>query len=57
MPAGGGKSLPLAVSKEGHNEAACWSPNGRKMAFTRNFDIWVIDVNAEYLKAQLQASK
>ncbi len=54
MPAEGGRSLPLAVSQQGHNEAACWSPNGEKIAFTRNFDIWIMDLNIEQLRDELQ---
>jgi len=54
MPAEGGKSLPLAVSQQGHNEAACWSPNGEKIAFTRNFDIWIMELNIEQVKNELQ---
>jgi Tol biopolymer transport system component len=54
MPAEGGKSLPLALSQQGHNEAACWSPDGEKMAFTRNFDIWIMDLNIEQVKKELQ---
>lgn len=57
MPAEGGKSLPLAVSQQGHNEAACWSPNGKKIAFTRNFDIWIMELNIEQVKKELQVAK
>lgn len=56
MPAEGGKSMPLAVS-EGHNEAPCWSPDGEKIAFTKNFDIWIMDLNIEQLKKELQVPK
>jgi Tol biopolymer transport system component len=55
MPAEGGRSIPLAVSQQGHNEAACWSPNGEKIAFTRNFDIWIMDLDIEQLRNELQA--
>src|SRR4030042_1455439 len=58
MPSEGGKSLPLAVSKEGHTEGAIWSPDGKKIAFTRtqsgNFDIWIMDVNIKEIKRGLQ---
>ena len=30
----GGRSLPLAVTKDGHSEGAAWSPDGKKIAFT-----------------------
>jgi len=58
MPSGGGKSLPLAVTKDGHTEGAAWSPDGKKIAFTRtqgrNFDIWVMEVDTEKIKKELQ---
>jgi Tol biopolymer transport system component len=58
MPSAGGKSLPLAVTKDGHTEGAAWSPDGKKIAFTRtqgrNFDIWVMDVNIKKIKRDLQ---
>ena len=57
MPAEGGRSLPLAVSRKGNNEAACWSPNGGKIAFVRNFDIWIMDLNDEQLRNKLQVPK
>jgi len=54
----GGRSLPLAVTKDGHSEGAAWSPDGKKIAFTRtqgrNFDIWVMDVNNKIIKRDLQ---
>jgi Tol biopolymer transport system component len=56
MPAEGGRSLPLAVSKKEHNEAACWSPNGEKIAFSRDFDIWIMDLNIEQVRNELQVS-
>jgi len=34
MPSSGGKSLPLAVTANSHNEGAIWSPNGKKIALT-----------------------
>jgi Tol biopolymer transport system component len=57
MPAEGGKSLPLAVSRKGHNEAACWSPNGGKIAFTGNFDIWIMELDIEQVKKELKVPK
>ena len=58
MPSEGGKSLPLAVTKDGHTEGAAWSPDGKKIAFTRtqgrNFDIWVMEVDIEKIKSNLK---
>jgi len=58
MPANGGKSLPLAVSPEAHNEGAVWSPDGKRIAFnsTRsgNFDIWIMDLDVKQLKKELR---
>jgi len=31
-----------------------WSPDGEKIAFTRNFDIWIMDLNIEQVKKDLQ---
>jgi Tol biopolymer transport system component len=57
MPSEGGKSLPLAVAKDGHTEGVAWSPDGKKIAFTRtqgrNFDIWVMEVDNEKIKEEL----
>jgi TolB protein len=59
MLSGGGKSLPLAVTKDSHNEGANWSPDGSMIAFnsTRsgNFDIWIMDVNANKIRKELEA--
>lgn len=58
MFAAGGKSLPLAITHPGHNEGAAWSPDGKRLAFnsTRsgNFDIWLMDMDVELLKKELQ---
>jgi Tol biopolymer transport system component len=58
MPSSGGKSLPLAVTANSHNEGAIWSPNGKKIAFnsTRagSHDIWLMDVDIEKIKRDLQ---
>jgi len=57
MPFGGGPSLPLIVTEGGHNDGPCWSPDGKKIAFTStrsgNFDIWVMEVDPEQLKKDL----
>jgi TolB protein len=54
----GGKSLPLAVTSNAHNEGAVWSPDGKRLAFnsTRsgNFDIWIMDVDIKQLKKELR---
>jgi Tol biopolymer transport system component len=58
MPAEGGNSLPLAVSPRGLNESASWSHDGQKIAFTSTrsgyYDIWIMDVNIEHIKEELQ---
>jgi Tol biopolymer transport system component len=58
MPAEGGKSLPLSVTPNAHNESAAWSPDGKNIAFnsTRsgNFDVWVMDVDIDQLKKELR---
>lgn len=54
----GGKSLPLAVTKDSHNEGAVWSPDGKRIAFTStrsgNFDIWMMDIDIERIKKELR---
>jgi tricorn protease len=58
MPAEGGISLPLSITSQGHNEGPNWSPDGKKIAFTStrsgNFDIWVMNVDIDQLKRELQ---
>jgi Tol biopolymer transport system component len=54
MPAEGGNSLPLAIALQGHSEAPCWSPNGEAIAFGRNFDIWVMDLDIKQVKRELR---
>ena len=55
MPSEGGKSLPLAVSKDSHNEAAIWSPDGKRIAFTRSgFGILLMDVDIKNIKKKLE---
>ena len=57
MPAEGGNSLPLAVTSQGLNEGASWSPDGQKIAFTStrsgNYDIWIMDLNIEQINKKL----
>lgn len=61
MPFHGGPSLPLIVSEQAHNEGPCWSPDGKKLAFTStrsgSFDIWIMKVNTQQLKRDLQIVK
>ena len=58
MPADGGISLPLAITPQNHNEGVCWSPDGSKIAFTstrgENFDIWIMDMDIDQVKKDLQ---
>jgi Tol biopolymer transport system component len=57
MPSTGGKSLPLAVTENSHNEGAVWSPDGKSIAFnsTRsgNFDIWIMELDIEKINKKL----
>ena len=57
MQSEGGKSIPLAVTPDAHNEGAAWSPDGKSIAFnsTRsgNFDVWIMNVDVEQLKKEL----
>ena len=56
MLSDGGKSLPLAVSKDSHNEAAVWSPDGKSIAFSRsgNSGILIMDVDINKIKEKLR---
>ena len=55
----GGKSLPLAVTNDSHNEAAIWSPDGERIAFTRSGGrgILLMDVDIRKIKKDLQKLK
>lgn len=56
MLAEGGKSLPLAVSDQGHNDGPCWSPDGKRIAFSNGKgDIWIVDLDPERLIRELRA--
>jgi len=59
MSSDGGPALPLAVTENGHNEGAAWSPDGKHIAFTStrsgNFDIWIMDVDTDEIKTRLKA--
>ncbi|KPK84478.1 MAG: hypothetical protein AMS27_09855 [Bacteroides sp. SM23_62_1] len=61
MPSAGGRSLPLTVTENSHNEGPVWSPDGKSIAFnsTRfgNNDIWIMDVDTEKIKRELQISQ
>lgn len=54
----GGNSIPLAVTPKEHNEGPSWSPDGKKIAFSRtiswNADIWIMDLNIEQITKKLQ---
>jgi Tol biopolymer transport system component len=53
------KSMPLTITPQAHNEGANWSPDGKTIAFTStrsgSFDIWIMDLDIEKIKAALRA--
>lgn len=57
MPAGGGKSLPLVVSPQYHNESPAWSPDGKYLSFasgrTGRGDIYLMELDIEQVKTEL----
>jgi len=59
MPIDGGKSLPLAITPDGHNEGPVWSPDGNRIAFTKmiswNVDVWIMDVDIKQIHKELKA--
>lgn len=59
MTAPGGKSLPLAITPEDHNESPAWSPDGKRLAFasgrTGHGDIYVMEMDVEKVKAELKS--
>jgi Tol biopolymer transport system component len=56
MLAKGGKSLPLAVSEQGHNDGPSWSPDGKMIAFSNGSgDIWIVDLDTEKVCEELRA--
>jgi len=60
MSAQGGKSIPLVVTDPGHNEAASWSPDGKKIAFSSSRPgggIWIMDVDVEQVKREVERVK
>ena len=60
MPAGGGSSLPLAVSPAYHNQCPAWSPDGKRLAFASGRsgqgDIYVMDLDVDRLRAELESA-
>jgi TolB protein len=57
MPAEGGKSIPLVVSAQDHNESPAWSPDGKRLAFasrrTGRGDIYIMEVDIEKVKEEI----
>lgn len=58
MFAEGGRSIPLAITREAHNECPAWSPDGKRLAFasdrTGRGDIYVMEIDTEGVNAELK---
>ena len=56
MLAKGGRSIPLAVSDQGHNDGPCWSPDGKRIAYSDGKgDIWIVDMDPERIIGELRS--
>lgn len=57
MPAEGGKSLPLAITTDAHNEGPSWSPDGLSIAFNstrnQNADIWIMNLDLDGIRMMM----
>jgi Tol biopolymer transport system component len=57
MLSDGGKSLPVTITADAHNEGAVWSPDGKNIAFNssrfRQGGIWIMKVDIDELKKEL----
>ncbi len=57
MPADGGASLQL-TTHPAYDDTPRWSPDGSRIAFTStrtdNFDVWIIELDVEELRAALR---
>ena len=61
IPAEGGKTIPLMESESGHTESPCWSPDGRKIAFTGsrngNIDVYIMYTEPDQIKKELHLTE